>query len=127
MTNQEANIIIGACTILDVIKSEWGAAWSEWDQSVRDGLSKMLATIYSARESPKREWMGASAEPRTQGISAEQLAQRFHETYERLAPNFGYKTREASAKPWADVPKNNKRLMIAVCAKILPPKGEGAI
>jgi hypothetical protein len=50
---------------------------------------------------------------------AEQLAQRFHETYERLAPSFGYETREASAKPWADVPDQNKRLMIAVCGEIL--------
>jgi hypothetical protein len=50
---------------------------------------------------------------------AEQVAQRFHETYERLAPDFGYKTREASAKPWADVPEQNKALMIAVCAELL--------
>lgn len=50
---------------------------------------------------------------------AEALAQRFHETYERLAPSFGYETREASAKPWADVPDQNKRLMIAVCGEIL--------
>jgi hypothetical protein len=46
------------------------------------------------------------------------VAQRFHETYERLAPSFGYQTREASAKPWADVPEQNKALMIAVCAEI---------
>ena len=47
------------------------------------------------------------------------LAQRFHEPYERLAPSFGYETREASAKPWADVPENNRQLMTAVCAEIL--------
>jgi len=51
--------------------------------------------------------------------TAEELAQLFHETYERLAPEFDYKTREASAKPWADVPETNKKLMIAVCAEIL--------
>ena len=50
---------------------------------------------------------------------AEELAKRFHETYERLAPDFGYKTREASAKPWAEVPENNRNLMIAVCEEIL--------
>jgi hypothetical protein len=50
---------------------------------------------------------------------AEALAQRFHETYERLAPEFGYKTREASAKPWADVPDQNKQLMISVCEELL--------
>lgn len=49
---------------------------------------------------------------------SEQLAREFHEVYERLAPAFGYKTREASAKPWVDVPQQNKELMIAVCAEI---------
>ncbi len=49
----------------------------------------------------------------------EQLAQFFHETYEALAPIYSYKTREASAKPWADVPEQNKNLMIAVCAQVM--------
>ena len=52
-------------------------------------------------------------------MTSEQLAKAFHESYERQAPNFGYKTREASAKPWSDVPDQNKALMIAVCAEIL--------
>jgi hypothetical protein len=52
-------------------------------------------------------------------LGAEGLAQRFHETYERLASSFGYVTREASAKPWADVPEQNRALMTAVCAEIL--------
>jgi len=39
--------------------------------------------------------------------------------YERLAPQFNYETRKASAKPWAEAPENNRRLMIAVCAEIL--------
>lgn len=49
----------------------------------------------------------------------EELAQRFHEAYERLAPDFGYSTREASRKPWAEVPEQNRKLMIAVCAELL--------
>lgn len=53
--------------------------------------------------------------------ASEELARKFHETYERLAPDFGYKTRKASAKPWGDVPKDNKQLMIAVCKEILQP------
>ena len=52
-------------------------------------------------------------------MKAEQLARLFHETYERLAPDFGYETRKASAKPWEDVPKNNKDLMVAVAAYVL--------
>lgn len=43
----------------------------------------------------------------------EALARRFHEAYERLAPEFSYETRKASAVPWEDVPENNRRLMIA--------------
>src|SRR4051812_14552230 len=45
---------------------------------------------------------------------SEQLAKLFHETYERLAPTFGYETRKGSAVPWEQVPARNKRLMIAV-------------
>lgn len=51
-------------------------------------------------------------------MKPEQLARLFHETYERLSPDFGYKTREDSAKPWDEVPAQNKALMIAVCAAI---------
>ena len=50
---------------------------------------------------------------------AERLAQAFHEAYERLAPSFGYETRKASAKPWSEVPENNRALMTAVCAEML--------
>jgi hypothetical protein len=47
------------------------------------------------------------------------VARAFHEAYERLAPSFGYQTREASARPWADVPEQNKLLMTAVAADLL--------
>jgi hypothetical protein len=50
---------------------------------------------------------------------AEAVAQCFHSTYERLAPEFGYETRKASSVPWKDVPDNNKRLMIAVASEVL--------
>jgi hypothetical protein len=51
--------------------------------------------------------------------AAEEIARAFHETYENFAPNYGYKTRDASAVPWADVPGPNKALMIAVVAELL--------
>lgn len=38
------NIILGACNILDTIKSEWGDQWSDWNQSIRDGLSTALVS-----------------------------------------------------------------------------------
>ena len=52
-------------------------------------------------------------------MSPEELAKLFHETYERLAPRYGYKTREASAVPWEEVPPTNKRLMVAVAGEVL--------
>jgi hypothetical protein len=52
-------------------------------------------------------------------VSPERLAEMFHETYERLAPEHGYETREASAKPWEQVPEQNRGLMVAVAAEVL--------
>jgi len=46
------------------------------------------------------------------------LAKAFHEAYERLAPEFGYKTREESAVAWEDVPEQNKKLMVATIMSI---------
>ncbi|GAC1618270.1 MAG: caspase family protein [Ktedonobacteraceae bacterium] len=50
---------------------------------------------------------------------AESVAKLFHETYERLAPTFGYETREATRVSWESVPERNKRLMIATTAELL--------
>jgi len=56
--------------------------------------------------------------------SAERVAQQFHEAYEDLAPEFGYETREASRKPWDQVPEQNRSLMIAVVQRL---KDTGAV
>ena len=50
---------------------------------------------------------------------AEAIAEEFHKTYERLAPDHGYETRQESAKPWAEVPEANRKLMIAVVTELL--------
>ncbi|WIG59168.1 MAG: hypothetical protein OJF49_001915 [Ktedonobacterales bacterium] len=50
---------------------------------------------------------------------AESVAKFFHEAYERLAPAFGYKTRDETRVPWENVPERNKRLMIAATAEVL--------
>jgi SAM-dependent methyltransferase len=55
------------------------------------------------------------SEPRT----SEELARRFHEAYERLAPSFGYETRPETRA--FDPTSKNGRLMIAVCAEIATP------
>ena len=59
---------------------------------------------------------------------AEAVAKLFHETYERLAPAFGYKTRQDTRVSWESLPEHNKRLMIATAAEVLallfPLEGE---
>lgn len=49
--------------------------------------------------------------------AAEELALQFHQTYERLAPSFGYETRPDTKV--FDPESNNGKLMIAVCSEIL--------
>jgi len=63
--------------------------------------------------------------------TAERIAKAFHEAYETLAPEHGYRTREASAKPWSEVPADNKDLMVATVQRLLDlgtirPAGDGA-
>lgn len=52
-------------------------------------------------------------------MTPDKVAREFHETYERLAPKFGYETRRESAVPWEDVPIENKALMIAVVSNLM--------
>ena len=52
-------------------------------------------------------------------MSPEDIARAFHETYERLAPQYGHETREDSRKPWASVPARNRGLMIAVVSDLI--------
>jgi hypothetical protein len=49
----------------------------------------------------------------------DRIARAFHETYELLAPEFGYSTREATRVAWEDVPVNNKALMRATIGALL--------
>jgi len=51
--------------------------------------------------------------------SADDMAQKFHEAYERLAPEYNYETRKESAVPWEDVPEDNRQLMTAVCRELM--------
>lgn len=47
---------------------------------------------------------------------AELIARKFHEVYERLAPSFGYETRQETRR--FDPTTPNGRLMIAVCGEL---------
>ena len=51
--------------------------------------------------------------------NAEWLARRFHEHYERLAVACGYETRPESRVQWADVPGQNRTLMVATASAVL--------
>ena len=63
--------------------------------------------------SPPCRWRRRRSRPRCGS------ARCFHAHYERLAPDFGYATRPDSAKPWADVPERNRRLMVATVGHVL--------
>lgn len=52
-------------------------------------------------------------------LNAEDLAAKFHETYERLAPSFGYETRPDTKAFDPSTP--NGKLMTAVCAEVAQP------
>ena len=51
--------------------------------------------------------------------TVEATTRLFHETYERLAPSFTYKTRRSTAVAWENVPESNRRLMLATVREVL--------
>lgn len=61
------------------------------------------------------KWLGVDMS----GERAKEIAKFFHETYEKLAPSFGYETRPESAVPWEDVPQQNRALMVAVAGRVM--------
>lgn len=48
----------------------------------------------------------------------EKAARKLHDTYEKIAPDYGYTTRRESRV--FDPESPNGRLMLAVCAKVVP-------
>ena len=68
---------------------------------------------------PLQKWHALAAEPSPElPMDALELAILFHHTYERLAPNVGYDTRVETRI--FDPESPNGKLMVAVCAEILP-------
>lgn len=62
--------------------------------------------------------MTTSPKPTKDGaLTDEQLARKFHEIYERLAPSFGYETRKETRQFDPNTP--NGKLMVAVCGELL--------
>jgi hypothetical protein len=52
-------------------------------------------------------------------MSPEEMARKFHETYEHLAPMYGYKTRKGSRVAWEDLSEPLRQLMVATCREII--------
>jgi hypothetical protein len=73
-----------------------------------------VKTSHKAAPFPK-----AFKEIEEEPMDPEDLARLFHETYEELAPQFGYTTRISSKVPWTNVPEPNKSLMIATAKSVL--------
>ena len=108
--------------------------WSVYE-AIEKQVGYKIKEVYNLRESPddqlhgERAWRVPvrvgfidtlpDAWSKHERLRAENLARRFHETYEKLAPSFGYETKKDSAVQWADVPEKNKNLMIATCKAIL--------
>ena len=58
-------------------------------------------------------------------MNAEAMAKYFHDTYEALAPSFGYETRPDTKQ--FDPQSPNGRLMIAVCQNVIERHMEGKV
>lgn len=54
------------------------------------------------------------------GLTAEDLARKFHAEYERLAPEFGWKTQEnCRAKGFDELPESNRELVVEVARQVI--------
>jgi len=80
------------------------------DWSVNERAEEALVAL-SRVQAASEQTEKALADP-------ERVARLFHESYERLAPQFAYRTRQASAVPFDDVPENNRNLMIAAAGEV---------
>lgn len=90
----------------------------EWEYKLGETeIAELMANYTLTSDAAARSW---------REISADELAEIFHATYELLAPQFGYETREETREFNPESP--NGKLMIAVCRSILdiepPSTGE---
>ena len=74
-----------------------------------DRLQRCDLTPWSTRRPPMLD-LDAWVEP---------IARLFHDTYEELAPRYGWETQERSRKEWADVPPENKAVVLATTAEVV--------
>lgn len=89
--------------------------WSKYDllTEARAKMSESLLRRWEPNDTHRTETDDKPVD------KSESIAKAFHDTYERLAPSFGYSTRKSSAVPWEEVPDNNKALMIATVREVM--------
>lgn len=121
MTDNDAPVALHAERGMGAV--EYAAA-SEWGREAPDSPMAAAAaygigdTLAEALE-VLLDQAGYPAKADAAADGADELAAFFHATYERLAPAFGYATREASAVPWEQIPDQNRALMVAVAGEVL--------
>lgn len=96
--------IIHACGLLDVVKQEWDGMWTDHDQAVRDGLSRILSTSLYAKETEQTKVAdGGGLPPRPFKLpDSEMLAKQ-----KRIEESMGI-TLEQAARTWAWNEWNNR-------------------
>ena len=80
-----------------------------------DKIIELLQSDYENRAKKRVRQMGLIQFKNK--MTAVELAKLFHDTYERLAPEYGYETREDTREFGSD--NCNYELMVAVCEVIL--------
>ena len=103
---------------LEPIEYNGGVIWVDKEADVNSIINKLDTPEgldqYSYDEGFKEGYKAAQSKGR---YNEEELAKLFHDTYERLAPEFGYATREDTKV--FDQNSANGKLMVAVCNVIL--------
>ncbi len=107
-----------------------GLSWCElyavlhnrkWEK-MADNDAMITCRALEARYLAALEPVAQPETPTPGQLDPEQLARRFHDIYEQLAPNFGYETRPETRT--FDPESPNGKLMIAVCGALQPTPGQ---
>lgn len=108
----DGEAVAWVCSPTENIAKHIGITSAERQRLIDNGfdVSHYRPLIYGDTTPP------APVQAAPQEGEAEALARKFHDTYERLAPSFGYETRQETRQ--FDPTTPNGRLMIAVCAEL---------
>lgn len=88
-------------------------------RQVQPGSGVNTASHCSVKDRRSEDVHGKTARLERHGIGAGEVARWFHEIYEDLAPDYGWKTQLESRKTWDEVPERNRLLMVDVAWRVL--------